>query len=493
MTGSIAGIDSENTRDVCLDDLLSACRSSQSAEGSPSLALRRDRLDRLRLLVNRSADDLVEAVQADYVDRSATQSIVLDVLALNMQIRHTRRHLASWMRPQRRWVGLPFAIVGGKAWIEWQPLGVVGIISPWNFPVALTVGPLAQALAAGNRVLCKVSEATPATSEVLKAAVADLFDPTEVSIVTGGPDVSARFSALPFDHILFTGSTATGRQVLRAAADHLTPVTLELGGKCPVVIAPDSDIRRAAACLMFGKTMNAGQYCVAPDYAFVPRPLMSRFVDECRSSIADMYPTMDVPDYTAIVNATHYRRIQGLLADACDRGATATELAAQPPGVSRRIVPTLISGVDDSMAMSREEIFGPLLPLFPYDDIDEAISYINARPKPLAAYYFGANGPDLRRFIDRTESGGVTINDIMLHVGLEDLPFGGVGDSGMGQYHGRAGFETFSHGKPVVRPPRTVTPMLAPPYSPTVGRVLRGVARLEAKSAQRAISNHRNG
>jgi coniferyl-aldehyde dehydrogenase len=471
--------------EVDLLDLVSAARTEHQRVGTPDLAARLDRIDRLRLVVSRAADDLVQALEADYGHRSPVQSLVTDVLSLSAQLRHTRRHVATWMKPTRRWVGLPFTVIGGRARIEWQPLGLVGIISPWNFPAALTIQPAGQALAAGNRAICKVSEATPATAEVLRRAVAAVFDPTELAVVTGGTEISAQFAALPFDHLFFTGSTATGRHVLRAAADQLTPVTLELGGKCPVVIGPGADIERCAATLLFGKTLNAGQFCVAPDYVFVPRLTLDAFVVACRTALSRMYTPANADDLTAIVNDAHYDRLLRLVDDARQKGASVLELSERPaPG--RRIAPTLVIGVDETMTLAHEEIFGPVLPVLPYDRIAEVIEYVKAHPKPLAAYYFGRDSPDLREFIDRTESGGVTVNDIMLHVGLEDLPFGGIGESGMGTYHGRAGFETFSHAKPVVTAPRPLTPMLAPPYPGWVQPLLRRAVRLEELAARRA-------
>jgi acyl-CoA reductase-like NAD-dependent aldehyde dehydrogenase len=363
-------------------------------------------------------------------------------------IRHARSHLGRWMRPQRRsvaWWSLP-----GRAQIRYQPLGVIGVIVPWNYPLFLAVGPLLGALAAGNRVLIKMSEFTPRFGELFARIMAEAFSIDEVAVVNGGVDVARHFSTLPFDHLFFTGSTRVGREVMKAAAANLTPVTLELGGKSPAIVSGDFNLEETARRIMYGKLANAGQTCVAPDYALVPSGQVERFLEACRKAATDYYPTLvDNPQFTSIVNASQFERLQGYLADAKARGATLHALHADSTDAARRrLSPVAITGVADSMRVMQDEIFGPILPIVAYNGLDEAIRYINERPRPLALYYFGG-GEDRDRVLRETISGGVTVNNTLFHVAQDNLPFGGVGPSGMGDYHGEAGFKTFSKAKPI--------------------------------------------
>ncbi len=472
--------------------LLARQRRAFLAEQSPTAEERIARITRLVYVVASRARDLVAALRADYGNRSDTQSMATDVLSTMSALKHTRRHVRAWMKPERQPLGFALSAMGARATIIRQPLGVVGIIAPWNFPVTLSLQPLGQALAAGNRAMVKLSELAPATAEVLRGAVADEFDPSEVAVVTGGPDVAEEFSRLRFDHLFFTGATSIGRRVMMAASENVVPVTLELGGKSPVVMAPDADVERTAAVMMFGKTLNAGQFCVAPDYLFVPEGSEAAFMAASQRAVERMFPSiLDNDDYTSIINDRHHRRLMGYLADAQARGAEVVTLGSPDEDFANqdhhKIPPTLLFGVDDSMEVARDEVFGPLLPVLPYRRIEDVIEHVNARPRPLAAYYFGGDTTARRRFLEETVSGGVTVNDIMLHVALEDLPFGGVGESGMGTYHGRAGFETFSHAKPVVEAPRLQpTRFLGPPYPRMVRRVLPWLADREARAAARA-------
>ena len=336
-----------------------------------------------------------------------------------------------------------------RAYVMPQPLGVIGIIAPWNYPLFLTMGPLAAALAAGNRVMIKPSEHTPRTSALLATLIAETFPPDHVTVVQGDSGVAQAFAALPFDHLLFTGSTAVGRDVMRAASAHLTPVTLELGGKSPALITADADLGRAAADVAYGKLLNAGQTCIAPDYVLVPTELLRSFVDRLRKAVAESYPHPEGADYTAIINEKHYERLTKLVEEARAGGAEVIPLGPASHDGGRKFPPTLILNPADHLALMQDEIFGPVLPLKPYTTVDEAIEYINSRPRPLALYLFSRNSGIIDAVLTRTVSGGVCVNDTLLHVAVDDLPFGGVGPSGMGHYHAQEGFDTFSKLKPV--------------------------------------------
>jgi len=451
------------------ETLLDVQRRAFLAEGPPSAAVRRDRIDRMTASLLGHADSLAEAMCEDFGHRSPMQSLATDVLGILPSIQHTRAHLEKWMKPQRVNAGM-VGWLGGKAWIQRQPLGVVGIISPWNFPVTLALQPLAQALAAGNRAMIKTSEFTPRTGELLAAVLAERFDAAEVAVITGGPEVGAAFSALPFDHLLFTGAPGIGRLVLRAAAEHLVPVTLELGGKSPVVIAPQANFAKAADRIAFGKTLNAGQLCLSPDYVYVPAGREREFAGQMARAIRQLFPRLlENEDYPSIINARHHQRLSDYLSDAKARGA---ELIVVNPAnedfanqAHHKLPPTLLLNVREDMKVMQDELFGPLLPIIGYRDLDEVISGVNARPRPLATYYFGPYDAACRRYLERTHSGGAVINDVILHATVEDLPFGGVGESGMGAYHGRAGFETFSHARGVVRAPLlSPNALMRPPY-----------------------------
>jgi len=358
-----------------------------------------------------------------------------------------------------------------------QPLGVVGVVSPWNYPLYLALSPVAQALAAGNRVMLKPSELTPRFSALLARVVGRHFAADELAVVTGDASVGQAFTRLPFDHLLFTGSTPVGRQVARAAAEQLTPVTLELGGKSPVIVDPSCDLRRTVPRLVYTKLFNAGQTCIAPDYAWVPASLAPAFEQACQAAAARLYPRLlDNPDYSAIINPQHRQRLQRLIDDARAKGARIVTLNPGNEAESAhsgKLLPTLIFGADDSMAVMREEIFGPLLPVLCYQRVDEAIAYINARDRPLALYWFGRDARAREQVLNNTISGGVCINDCMRQVAQDDAPFGGVGASGMGAYHGETGFLTFSKERTVYhRSNLNPMMMLAPPYPAGLERLI---------------------
>jgi coniferyl-aldehyde dehydrogenase len=478
---SSAVMASDPTIAAALNGLLSRQRAAQLRDGAPSAALRTDRLNRcIGLLVDHRAE-IEAAVAADFGARSREATAFADVAASIGPLKHARDHLARWMRTERRATSPRIlGLLGARAEIRPQPKGVVGVISPWNFPVNLAFAPLAGVLAAGNRAMIKPSEVTPATSALLKKMFASAFNEEEIAVVTGGPDVGQAFSNLAFDHLVFTGATAIGRHVMRAAAENLVPVTLELGGKSPVVIGRSADLATAAARIMNGKTLNAGQVCLAPDYVLAPADRLDTFVAEAKSSVGRMFPTLrDNPDYTAIVSDRHYARLAGYLDDARAKGAEIVEI--NPAGEDlrqqphRRMAPTLILNPTDDMKIMQEEIFGPLLPVRAYREMDEAIDYINAHDRPLGLYYFGTDQAERDRVVDRTTSGGVTVNDVVMHVAQEELPFGGIGPAGMGAYHGYDGFREFSHRKAVFHQmKRDIGPlrMLRPPYGKGLARFL---------------------
>ena len=420
-----------------------------SRRGPPAdLKLRRDRLERLRAVVADHSGAFAEAISDDFGTRSRTETELLEIVPTMSAIRHARKHLARWMRPERRRVDPLFQ--PASAYVRYEPLGVIGIISPWNYPLQLAISPLVDALAAGNRAMVKPSELTPAFSELLRGAIAERFDEAEVAVVTGGVEVGQAFAGLGFDHLLFTGSTAIGRKVYQAAAANLVPVTLELGGKSPVVICPDYDLAKAARSVAFGKFVNSGQTCIAPDYVLVPEGKERAFAEAVMAQARRAYPAIaGNDDYSGLIAERHRRR----LADAIDaaRAAGATVLSHEDEGARAqgKIGPTVILGAPEGSLLLTEEIFGPVLPVLPYRDLGEAIAFIAARDRPLALYCFSNRRRDRERVLGGAISGGVTLNGTLLHVAQEHLPFGGVGPSGIGAYHGREGFKRFSHARAV--------------------------------------------
>ena len=464
-----------------LDRLFALQRAAFARERYPTLAVRRDRLARLKSLVTKNEARFAAAVDRDFGDRSEHETRLAELYIVAAEIADAQDSLGRWMRHTR--VATPLHLLPGRARIERQPLGVAGIISPWNYPVQLALAPALGALAAGNRVLLKPSELTPATSDLLRELVAARFAEDEFAIVLGDAEVGQAFSRLPFDHLFFTGSTAVGRHVARAAAENLTPVTLELGGKSPALFAPDADLALCAPRLMAGKLLNAGQTCIAPDYALVPGNRVDAFVALVTAAAARLYPSCaSNADYTAIINERHYQRLTALIDDARAKGATLITLNPgneAPDPASRKLLPTLILGVDDTMAVMREEVFGPLLPVETYATLDDAVAKINGRPHPLAFYYFGRDTKQCGKVLRHTLAGGVTVNDTLWHFAHKNLPFGGVGASGTGAYHGEASFLTFTHCKPVFVQPRfAAAKLLYPPYGKLFENVLGLLGRL---------------
>lgn len=439
---------------------------------------RREWLKGLERLLLNHRDALAKAIDEDFGRRPKAETELLELIPCLNAIRHTYRHLPRWMRKQRRPVAITFQ--PGKAWVQYQPLGVVGIIAPWNYPLFLCIGPLVDALAAGNRVLLKPSEFTPRFSRLLAQLCSEAFPPDRVSVVTGGVEVAEALTGLPLDHLFFTGSTSVGRKVALAAAANLTPVTLELGGKSPAVIEPGYPLGEAARSIVLGKFVNAGQTCIAPDYVLAPADQVEEVAQAFLQALRHSYPEggSDL-NYTSLVSPAAKERLDGMLAQARARGAKVMSLDEGPEqGAGNLVSPTLLLGPDDDTKVMQEEIFGPLLPIVGYRDLNHAIALINARPRPLALYGFGKSEAWRKKLLDNTLSGGVTLNGTLLHIAQEELPFGGVGPSGQGGYHGRAGFERLSHARSVYQP-GFCRPFewLRPPY----GRFARTVIELLIK------------
>ena len=434
----------------------------------PGLAERKSKLKALRDAIKRHQDAMVAAVDADFGGRAAAETKLIDVLGPVLGINHALAGLRGWMQPRRRRTELLF--LGNRARVEYQPKGVVGIIVPWNFPGYLALGPLVAAIAAGNRAMVKMSELTPRTTELLARLLAEVFPESEVAVFGGDVEEARAFARLAFDHLVFTGSPAIGREVMRAAAENLVPVTLELGGKSPAVIAPGANLEDAAARIAHGKALNAGQVCLAPDYALVPRASVAAFAGELLRAFRRMYPRIeDNADYTCMVSDRHAERMRALVADARARGAEALVAGL---GSGRRVPLTILTGVDDGMRVMREEIFGPILPIVAYDSIEQATAHVATRARPLALYAFGFDRAGLERLKKATHSGGVSVNDWGWHAFQHDLPFGGIGNSGMGSYHGEEGFRELSHAKAVFERHRFFpVGLFYPPYGNFVQRL----------------------
>ncbi|MFT8482546.1 MAG: coniferyl aldehyde dehydrogenase [Gluconobacter cerinus] len=447
-----------------LNRILARQRAAFLQGGPPDLKQRRTDLRRLKAEILKRRTDIVRALKSDFGQRSERESAIVELIPLVQSINYIISNLGRWMKPERRHVSAYFQC--GRAWVIRQPVGVVGIIAPWNYPVSLALVPLATAIAAGNRVMLKPSEFTPSTSAMIEEIVRAIFPPEQVSVVTGGGDVGAAFSALPFNHILFTGSTAVGKKVAEAAARNLTPVTLELGGKSPVVIEPGFSMQRVADRMAFGKLTNAGQTCIAPDYVLVHENDRDAFSTAYQDAVKKLHPGSYAgsPDYTAILNQHHYERLSGLIGNAETQGAQVIRLGSDSTA-DHVLAPVLLLDVTSQMAVMQEEIFGPVLPVLTYRTLDEAIAFINARPRPLALYYFGDNRAERDGLLKRTVSGNVTINGTLLHIAQDDLPFGGVGDSGIGAYHGKEGFIALTHARGVYRQGRfNAATLLQPPF-----------------------------
>ncbi|TCM70795.1 coniferyl-aldehyde dehydrogenase [Acinetobacter calcoaceticus] len=440
----------------------------------PTAKERIERLARLKKVLIKYQDQLAEAIHQDYGNRSISETKIGELLTCIEHIKYYSKHLGQWMKPSKRHVGIIHK--PAKAWVQYQPLGIIGIITPWNYPLLLSIGPLICALAAGNHAMIKISSASMNFGQVLKSILSEAFPQEVVCVVTGGGAISDAFSRLAFDKIIFTGSTNVGKTVMAAAAENLVPVILELGGKSPAIVHPSSDLKDVAQRLAFGKLWNAGQTCVAPDYLFLPRGKLAEFSTHFSQIVSGMYPSLkDNPDYTSIINDKQYQRIQGYLDEAMDQGAKPIEINPLSEDLTavRKIAPTLLTDVTPQMQIMQQEIFGPILPIIEYDQIDDVIDFINQRPRPLALYYFDFDNARAEYVALRTHSGHFGQNAVLTHVAQDDLPFGGVGASGMGKYHGPEGFFNLSNERSVMSIPRLFNlKFIMPPFNKPLHKIL---------------------
>ena len=438
-----------------LNEVLEIQKKAHLRDGPLSVETRKEWIDRCIALLIKYQNEIAEAISEDFGHRSTESSLLADVAGSIGSLKSAKENIKKWVKPEKRKVTPSLlGLLGARLRLEYQPLGTVGVISPWNFPVTLTFGPLGSIFAAGNRAMIKPSEFTPKTSELMKKMFEEAFSQEEVAVFTGGPDLGEAFSSLPFDHLLFTGATSVAKHVMRAASENLVPVTLELGGKSPVIISKKSNFDVSVGRLMAGKTLNAGQICLAPDYVFIPKDKKEDFISQSKKVVTEMYPSLkENPDYTSVINQRHYDRLQGYIEEAKEKGFEVIEINPSNEDFSQqahhKIPPTLIVDPDDSLSVMKEEIFGPILSVKTYENIEDTVDYINSKDRPLGLYYFGDDKEEMQNVLENTTSGGVTINDVVFHVGQDNAPFGGVGPSGTGSYHGVEGFKNFSHTKTI--------------------------------------------
>ena len=438
-----------------LNKILEKQKKAHLRDGPLSVEIRKEWIDRCIALLIKYQNEIVDAISEDFGHRSTESSLLADVAGSIGSLKSAKENIKKWVKPEKRKVTPAIlGLLGAKLRVEYQPLGTVGVISPWNFPVTLTFGPLGSIFAAGNRAMIKPSEFTPETSKLMKVMFEEAFKEEEVAVFTGGPDLGEAFSSLPFDHLLFTGATSIAKHVMRAASENLVPVTLELGGKSPVIISKNTNFDMSVKRVMAGKTMNAGQICLAPDYVFIPKDKKEEFISQSKKTVTEMYPSLkDNPDYTSVINQRHYDRLQGYVDEAKEKGFEVIEINPSNEDFSQqahhKIPPTLIVDPDDNLSVMKEEIFGPILSVKTYEDIEDTVDYINSNDRPLGLYYFGDDKKEMQNVLENTTSGGVTINDVVFHVGQDNAPFGGVGPSGTGSYHGIEGFKNFSHTKTI--------------------------------------------
>lgn len=455
-----------------MEAILKAQREAFTAARPEGMSVRKDRINRAISLLVDHGEALCKAMNEDFGNRSPDQSMMTDIVGSVNFGKYCLKNMDKWSKAEKRKVQFPLGLLGAKAELRYEPKGVIGILSPWNFPVQLSFNPLMQVLSAGNRAMIKPSEFTEATSALMGELVAKYFAEDEVAVITGSPEVAQAFSSLQFDHLVFTGSTATGRRVMEAAGRNLVPVTLELGGKSPVIMGRSADFDKAGERIAMGKMLNAGQICLAPDYMVVPEESEGAAIAGVTKGAEAMYPTLlDNDDYASVVTDKHFDRLQGMVADAKAKGAEVIEVNPANEDFSssngRKMPLTILRNVSDDMEAMQEEIFGPVLPVKTYKAIDEAVDYINENDRPLGLYYFGEDAGERERVLTKTASGGVTVNDVIFHVSMDDLPFGGVGPSGIGSYHGPEGFKEFSHARSVYSQPKMDIAKLAgfkPPY-----------------------------
>ena len=443
----------------------------------PSLSMRIDRLDRMLDMMLEYQTQIPKALSEDFGHRPEMLTKFAELAATFDSIHFIKKNLKSWMKPERRKATPPFNLFGAKAYIQYQPVGVVGIISPWNYPFNLTFGPLAVVLAAGNRAMIKPSEYTPRSSSLMKSMINKYFDADEVEVFPGDASVGQEFSSLHFDHLLFTGSTSVAKKVMEAASKNLVPVTLELGGKSPAIIGESADLKKASDRIWNGKLMNAGQTCIAPDYVYVKEEVLGDWMEATNNSISLMYPSIfDNDDYTSVVNEGHYARLDGYIEDAKNKGADVIEInpANESEKSHNKMMPTIILNATDDMLVMQEEIFGPIMPVKTYNQIDEVVDYINLHERPLGLYYFGNKKSEEEFVMSNTVSGGAALNDVIFQFIQDDLPFGGFGPSGMGNYHGIEGFRTFSHARGVYKQTsfETVLKLMRPPFGKLVDQIV---------------------
>jgi len=455
--------------------LLELQRAAHRREGPPNARVRIDRLDRLDDMVRKRSESFADAISADFGNRSRFETALLETMVTLSAIRYARKNVRWWMEPAYQEVDLTFW--PGSAWIRREPLGVIGVVSPWNYPLQLALSPLVDIIAGGNRAIIKPSEQTPNFSDLLHRAVSETFAEEEVGVVTGGPEVASEFTRLPFDHLVFTGSTSIGRKVAQAAADGLVPTTLELGGKSPVVICPSGSMTKAVKAIAYGKFINAGQTCIAPDYVMAPRERMIELAEQVLAEARRSYPDVG-GDYSSMISERAFDRMTAAIAEAEQGGAKILRHPAPADRSKRLLPPIVVLDAPENCMLMREEIFGPVLPIVGYDTLDDALEWINSHPHPLALYIFAEDRKEQTKVIDRTQSGGVTVNGTLLHIAQEGLPFGGVGASGMGAYHGRAGFDRFTHARAVFKTGFfNAASWLAPPYGKRAKRLLKFLMR----------------
>lgn len=466
---------------VELERILAKQQAAFLAEGSVSYETRINRLDRCLDLLVDNQDAICDALDADYGGRSPRMTRMAEIMGAVGNVKNAKKNLKKWMKPERRKAPMPMGLFGAKAHIHYQPKGVVGNMTPWNVPVGMVFSPMADILAAGNRCMVKPSEFNPRTADLLKTLIEKYFTEEEVAVITGGPETGAAFSSLPFDHLLFTGATSIGRLVMRSAAENLTPVTLELGGKSPVIVGDSANIEETAFKIINGKTMNAGQICISPDYVFVPQSKVDEFVKHACETFNTLFPNATQnPDYNAMISERHYERVESYLDEAKEKNAKIINMDGSNgefTSSAKKMPIHLIIDPSEDLQVSQEEIFGPIMLIKPYRDLDACIKYINARPRPLALYYFGKDKAEETKVLAETISGGACVNNVMMHFSCDDIPFGGVGNSGIGNYHGHEGFKTFSHQRGVFTEGKVDLAKLAgmlPPYSEKTDKLLDG-------------------
>jgi coniferyl-aldehyde dehydrogenase len=499
-TTDVGQRDRSPMRDFTRAEIAETIRVQRAAflrDGPPTVAVRRHRIDRLAALTFENADEIADTIRQDFGNRPVSAAILADILGSVGDVAFIRRNLKKWMKPRD---AMPLMrAFGVRTRVAAQPLGVVGVVAPWNFPVVLLTQPATAAFAAGNRVVMKASEVTPRTAALLHDLAGRYFSPEELVVITGGRETGAAFCCMPFDHLFFTGSPEVGKHVQRDAAEHLVRLTLELGGKNPVVVGRDADIATAASRTARARMMNGGQVCLCPDYAFVPADRCDEFVAAAERQFRASFPTvLGNPEHCTIVDDRNYERILGLVEDARAKGATVIEATpageALPSAAERRVAPTILTDVTEDMEVMSVEVFGPVLSVMPYHHLDDVIDYINARPSPLASYWFGKDSNDFRRYCARTRIGGITRNDFMLHAAIDGAPFGGVGNSGMGGYHGKTGFDAFSHYRAVSHThlPGSVTALFVPPTSRRLAPTVDWLVHKQAARLRKRIDRYRD-